>query len=251
MTESHEPGKVESVRSIAILAAMSSELAPARRALGMDGAAADESGEIVGEYGGITVITRVTKMGLAAAQQATEALFARHGASIDHLFVVGIAGAHDPGLEVGDVLIPEVVIDERDGIARAPVNLSDRPARGVIFSTDRLRFDAEYFASLLRNKVSIVDMESGAIAAVCERYRCPVTIIRAVSDTIDQHGDALDVFHLANADGSPKYLAAIGYILRKPWKIPHLATMASGSRKAISASTAELLANLRNLLLRN
>jgi adenosylhomocysteine nucleosidase len=227
---------------------MAEELESVRRELGMTAVQADVTGEIRGSHGGITIITVVTNIGLAAAQRATDELFSRHGTSIDHLFVVGIAGAYDPGLHIGDVLIPEAVVDERDGIARVPVNLSGRLASGVIYSTDRTSFDAEYYTLLQRNKASLVDMESGAIAAVCERNNCPFTIVRAVSDKISEHGETLDIFHLVNEDGSTKYLAVIKYVLFKPWRIAYLVSMATGMKKAVDASTKELLMNIRTLL---
>ena len=241
---------VRKIRCIAILAAMSSELKSVRRYLGIE--CVPEYGHIdcSGTYKGITVITAVTKMGLVAAQSATEEIFLKYGATIDHLFAVGIAGANDVSLNIGEVVIPESVVDERDGITRYPVNLSDRQPSGVIYSTDQLCYDTNFVAMLQSKNVSLVDMESGAIAAVCERNHCPFTIIRAVSDKVDKHAENFEVFHLANDDGSPRYMAAARYILAKPWRINYLVSMALGAKKAIDASSAELIKNIEKLLVR-
>jgi len=235
-------------RTIAILSAMSSELKPVTRALGLDAGPRAGSGKARGIHKGVTVITAVTRMGLAAAQGATEELFATAGSKIDHVFVVGIAGANDPALKIGEVVMPTCVVDERDGIVRYPTNLSDSESSGLIYSTDQLAYSKEFVAMLQDRKVSLVDMESGAIAAVCERNNCPFTIIRAVSDRVDKHAENFDVFHLANADGSPRYIAAMRYILGKPWKIFYLIAMGLGARKAINTSSAELLKNVERLL---
>lgn len=237
------------VRTIAIVAAMASELKPVRRALGLTGAPAKDGVCDEGWYKGVRILTVVTNMGLCAAQTATEQLFARYADEIGHLFVVGIAGAVDADLDIGAVVIPESVVDERDGIARYPVNLSDRESAGVIYSTDQLQYDKAFVTQLHARKVSLVDMESGAIAAVCERHHCPFTVIRAVSDRVDKHAQDFDVFHLANADGSPRYGAAIRYILAKPWKIAYLIAMGLGAQKAINASSSELLKRVEHLLL--
>jgi nucleoside phosphorylase len=239
------------IRTIAILSAMSSELKPVTRALGLDVGPRAGSGKARGIHKDVTVITAVTRMGLAAAQSATEELFASTGSGIDHVFVVGIAGANDPTLKIGEVVIPACVVDERDGVARYPTNLSDSESSGLIYSTDQLAYSKEFVAMLQDRKVSLVDMESGAIAAVCERNNCPFTIIRAVSDRVDKHAENFDVFHLANADGSPRYMAAMRYILGKPWKIFYLISMGLGARKAIKASSAELLKNVERLLSRD
>ena len=227
------------VDTIAIVSAMSAELKPVLRALGLAGLNSGGAGISCGTYRGAKIVTAVTTMGLVAAQRVTEELFARFGAEIDHLFVVGIAGANDPQLHIGDVLVPTFVVDARDGVQRYPVNLSDRDACGIIYSTDQLGYSKEYVALLREKNVSLVDMESGAIAAVCERNNCPFTIVRAVSDRVDAHAQNYDVFGLAHADGSPNYPAAIRYLLKKPWKVPYLVAMALGASKAIgSASTA-------------
>jgi nucleoside phosphorylase len=189
-------------------------------------------------------------MGLAAAQSATEKLFANAGSGIDHVFVVGIAGANDPRLKIGEVVIPTCVVDERDGIFRYPANPGGIESAGLIYSTDQLAYSKEFVAMLQDRKVSLVDMESGAIAAVCERNDCPFTIVRAVSDRVDKHAENFDVFHLANDDGSPRYFAAIRYVLGNPWKIFYLASMGLGAKKAINSSSAALLKNIECLLSR-
>lgn len=238
------------IQCIAILAAMSSELKSVKRSLGIECVPEDGHIDCSGTYKGVTAITAVTKMGLLAAQSATEKIFLKYGATVDHLFVVGIAGANDLSLNIGEVVIPESVIDERDGVVRYPVNLSDRQPSGVIYSTDQLCYDSNFVAMLHSKNVSLVDMESGAIAAVCERNHCPFTIIRAVSDKVDKHAETFEVFHLANDDGSPRYMAAARYILAKPWRINYLVSMALGAKKAIDASSAELIKNIEKLLVR-
>ncbi len=229
---------------------MSAEMKPVLRALGLGVRTSGDAGYTRGVYRGVTVITAVTKMGLVAAQRTTEELFSHVGADIDHLFVVGIAGANDPQLKIGEVIAPTYVVDERDGIPRFPVNLSNVPSSGVIYSTDQLFYSKEHLAMLQEKNVSLVDMESGAIAAVCERHNCPFTIVRAVSDRVARHAENYDVFHLAHDDGSPNYLAAIRYILRRPWKVAYLISMGLGANKAIKSSSSELVKAIDALLSR-
>lgn len=236
------------IRGIAILAAMASELKPTSRLLGLKSLPGAATPFLRGSYKDVKVTAAVTNMGLPAAQQRTEELFALRDVGIDHVFVVGIAGALQASLEIGEVIIPERVVDARDGIDRYPVNLSDREPAGAIYSSDQLQYDDAYVAMLHQREVSAVDMESGAIAAECERQGCPYTVIRAISDRVDQHAVNFDVFHLANADGSPRYLAALRYVLSRPTQIPYLMAMASGSNKAIAASTAELVRSIDTLL---
>lgn len=166
------------------------------------------------------------------------------------MFVVGIAGAIDPGLKIGEVVIPVSVVDERDGVSRYPVNLSVRDASGLLYSTDHLAYSKDFVGMLQHPNVSLVDMESGAVAAVCKHNNCPFTIISAVSDRVGKHAENFDVFHLANDDGSPRYMAAIQYILAKLWKFVYLISKGLGAKKAIYASSEELLKNIERLLSR-
>jgi nucleoside phosphorylase len=227
---------------------MTSELAPIKKSLGIG--LRPRSGEVycTGTYKGVTVITAVTNMGLAASQSATEALFDHYGDSIDHLFVVGVAGAYDQRLKIGEVVIPESVVDHRDGIVRYPANLGTREPSGLLYSSDQLSYSEDYVALLNSKNVTAVDMESGAITAVCQRHGCPVTIVRAVSDRVDVLAESYDVFHLARTDGSPKYLAALRFVLRRPQRIAYLVSLGLGAKKAIDAATAELLKNIEALL---
>lgn len=227
---------------------MTSELAPVKKSLSIARRPRNGEAYCTGTYKGVTVITAVTNMGLAASESATEALFARYGDGIDHLFVVGVAGAYDQRLKIGEVLIPETVVDHRDGIVRYPAHLGTREPSGLIYSSDHLSYSHDYVALLNRKNVTAVDMESGAITAVCQRHGCPVTIIRAVSDRVDVLAESYDVFHLAHADGSPKYLAALRFVLRRPQRIAYLVAMGLGAKKAIDASAAELLKNIEALL---
>ncbi|MCB1691053.1 MAG: hypothetical protein KDI33_21330 [Halioglobus sp.] len=235
----------QSIRCIAILSATASELRPVQRSLGIAGKPREGENYCAGSYKGVTVITAITDAGLAAAERATEALFARFGDTIDHVFVVGRAGAYDLRLKIGEVVIPEAVVDQRDGIARTPVNLSARAPSGVIYSSDKHGFDDEYIDDLNNNSVSVVDMESGAIATVCHRYGCPLTVVRAVSDQVDLLAESRDVYQLA---GLSDYGSALRFALQRPRRIAYLVTTLLGVKKAISASSRELLRNIESLL---
>ncbi len=223
---------------------MASELKPIRRALRIAGKPREGEAHCTGTYKGVTVITAVTGAGLAGAQTVTEELFARFG-TIDHVFVVGRAGAYDLRLKIGEVVIPEAVVDQRDGIARRPVNLSARAASGVIYSSTRNGYDHRTIDDLNNNNASVVDTESGAVSAVCERYGCPVTIVRAVSDQVDLLADAEDVIPPASLQD---FRAAVLFALRRPRRIAYLLALFLGVKKAIAAASGELLSNIESLL---
>ena len=49
---------------------------------------------------------------------------------VDHVVVIGIAGGLGPQVQVGDLLIPEVVINYDTGIETHPTPLGDHTAKG-------------------------------------------------------------------------------------------------------------------------
>ena len=233
------------IRCVAILSTLKSELEPVRRALGISSKPQAGEDYCTGTYRGVTVITAVTKVGTTAAQAAADKLFARYGATIDHLFVVGTAGAFELQLGIGEVLIPESVVDQRDGIVRRTVNLSAGEPSGVIYSADQRDFDDEYVAALNHNSFSCIDTDSAAITAVCGQQGCPVTIVKAVSGKVDLLAESDDVFYFSD---SPGYREALRFLLRRPQRIAYLIALTLGAKKAIAASSAELLRNIDRLL---
>src|SRR5215469_5552873 len=92
------------------LAPMKPELKPIVEMLGLR---RDESrsGPAVYErtFDDASVVATLTLIGTKAATEATERLLRDH--DIDHVVVVGIAGGVPPSVRLGDVLVPEVVVD--------------------------------------------------------------------------------------------------------------------------------------------
>jgi nucleoside phosphorylase len=233
------------IRRIAIFSAMASEAECVQRTLGFDSEPQTHEGYVSGAYRGVTVISVVTEGGLAAAQKAAETLFTRFAGSVDHVFVAGRAAAYDLRHKVGEVITPEELVDRRDGIVRHPANLSDRAPLGVIYSSDKQRYDHGYIAELNSSNVSVIDRQSGAIAAVCQRYGCPITIVLAVSDHIDLLADPDDIFPPEKVQD---HRAMIRFAKRRPRRIAHLITTVLGVRKAVAAAAGELKKNIDSLI---
>lgn len=233
------------VRRIAIFSSMASESQRVRRMLGVAREPQPGVADSTGTYRGVTVISVLAQGGLEAAQKAAETLFTGGGGAIDHVFVVGRVAAYDLRHKVGEVITPEQVVDWRDGIARRPVNLGTRVPLGVICSSDKLRYDHAYITELNRSNVSVIDSQSGAIAAVCQRYGCPITIVYAVSNPIDLLADPEDIFQ---PERVWDYLAMARFAWRRPRRIAHLISTKLGVRKAIAAATRELKINLDSLI---
>jgi adenosylhomocysteine nucleosidase len=91
-------------------------------------------------------------------------------------------------------------------------------------------------AELERSGVVGLDMETAAIAAVCESRGCPWSVFRAISDRVTDETTDAAVLALAGADGSGDLFAVARYLLVRPWRIVRLARLARGTVRAADAA---------------
>ena len=79
-----------------------------------------------GSVGNADIVATTTGMGTALATSATERLLDL--GPFDRVMVVGIAGGVGPSVGIGDIVIPEVVVDGADGTEYHPAPI-DGPGR--------------------------------------------------------------------------------------------------------------------------
>lgn len=189
-----------------------------------------------GRVGNADVIATTTGIGTALAISATERLLDL--AEFDRVMVVGIAGGVGPSVAIGDVVIPEVVVDGPNGVEYRPAPIDGPVPRGSIVTSDDFIVDPERLAHLISQGVIAVDMETGSVAAVCARRGVPWSAVRAISDRAED-GDE-EMIALANPDGSPNGPAIARYFARHPGRIPYMLKVGRGAMEAAknAATTA-------------
>lgn len=151
----------------------------------------------------------MTGIGMHAAKRATDRLL--DAMPVDRVLVVGIAG------DVG------------------PSRVGGAPARGTLATSDEFLVDPATLEHLARDGVIALDMETSAVAAVCEARGTPWSVVRAISDRTDDHPDDA-VLGLAKPDGSPNLPAAARFVLAHPWRVPQLARLARDARAAATSA---------------
>jgi nucleoside phosphorylase len=176
----------------------------------------------------------MTGIGTRAAAAATERLL--DATKLDHVLVVGIAGGVDAQQPIGALIAPEVVVDGTTGREFRPAQLGDLPPHGRLVTWDRLVTGREEAAELRRSGVVGLDMETAAVAAVCERRGCPWSVFRAISDRVTDGTTDPAVLALAGPDGGGDPRAVARYLLAKPWRIVRLARLAFGTLRAANAA---------------
>jgi len=207
---------------------MPSEHAPLVRRLALTRLDDDPTRRHRGSAAGIALVVDRTGIGTRGARLVTARLLDEE--QVDHVMVVGIAGGIG-ATRVGDLVIPERVVDQATGRSYRATRLAGPEPRGVIATSDEIVVDPAQVAALLADGVVALDMETAAVAEVCEARGVPWSAVRAISDLATDHVDDT-VLRLTNPDGSPKVGAALRYVAGHPGQIPRLARLARGATTA-------------------
>jgi adenosylhomocysteine nucleosidase len=234
---------------IGMLAPMPSELRPLVKRLGLRPSAAPVGTRAhEGRSGSVAIVAATTGMGTSGAAEAARRMIG--AGDVDHVMVVGIAGGIDDRLTIGDVIRPGVVIDGASGAEYRPHRLgerSDPPDDGALHTSDEFIVDPDRVAALRARGVIAMDMETAAVAAVCEEVGRPWSVIRAISDR-SSDGMADDaVFELAKPDGRPNLQAVMRFVARHPGRVPQLVRLGRDASTATNAAAAAAAAACRQL----
>lgn len=233
---------------VAVLAPMTSELQPVVRALGLAPAAtADDPHRHAGRCGDAEVVATLTGIGTARAAAATERVLS--GETPDHVLVVGIAGGLAHAVAIGDLVVPAVVEGAGGASFRpAAIGGANLPApSGVLVTSDDFTVDPDRLATLRARGVVALDMETAAVAAVCERAGTRWSVVRAISDLADDHPLGPAALDLVGPDGRPDARAVARFVVRHPAKVPVLARLGRDASRAARTAAGAAAAACRAL----
>lgn len=130
------------------------------------------------------VASAVLGIGPDRAQRAVRhALDERPG--VEHVVVIGIAGGIGDHVRIGDLVVPERVVDERTGVELRPHPFGDHAPRHVLHTSARIITDRAELDALAARGVVALDMETAAVGAVCEERDVRWSVMRGISDHVD------------------------------------------------------------------
>jgi hypothetical protein len=112
----------------------------------------------------------------------------------------------------------------------------DAPTAGKLITTEGVSLDADQSRRFFEDGCIGVDMETSAVAEVCEANGCPWSVYRCISD---RHFDGLldeRVIQLANPDGSGNRAAFEQLLADDPSILPKLEQL--GRDSALAARLA-------------
>jgi nucleoside phosphorylase len=227
---------------VGLLAPMPSEHGPLVRRLELRRDPSDPSGLHRGAHATITLVADRTGIGTAGARRATARMLDTEG--VEHVMVVGIAGGIG-ATRVGDLVVPEAVVDHATGREFRASPLGGHPVGGTIVTSDEFLVDPVIVTRLVDDGVVALDMETAAVAEVCEERGVSWSAVRVISDLATDHVDD-SVLRMTNPDGTPNPVAALRFVITKPWRVPRLARLAkdatAAARAAADAAAAALAA---------
>ena len=216
----------EPTQHIGIIAPMPNELRPVVRMLGLT-----RTGELgglplyTGTVGDNEVVATRTGIGPPLALEATARLLS--AMSVDRVVVTGIAGGIEPVSAVGDLIVPEEVVDAGTGErfrATAPAGIS---VKGLIRTGDGSDYE------LTHEEIAQLRDDSAWTRSV------PWVAFRAISDMAGDETIGPVVMTLVNPDGSPKLGRGALFLLRHPWKVVRMMSLGrDAQRAAVAAATA-------------
>jgi len=166
-------------------------------------------------------------MGAEAARRATEAAISLYGPA--KVYSVGFAGALRAEIRIGDVIVPEVVIDARDGSRTSALD----EGKGILVTFMAVA-SAQQKASLAQAYgADIVDMEAAAVARAARAHGIAFGAIKAVSDDLNFEFPEMDRF----IDPSGQFRAGkfAWFVALRPWLWPGVARLAGNAGKAARA----------------
>ena len=226
---------------LAFVCAMPMELVPLTRKLGLKRSGPGGNEVRTGRLGDREVVGIVTGMGPALATAGLERLL--DAVPVAEVAVVGITGALEGETPIGTLVRTEAVIDGASGVEYRPGALARAPVGGKpgkMWTSGALITDPAELARLREQGVVALDMETAALAAVCERRGIPWSVFRAISDRASDGSLDAEVFGLSNMDGTPNWGRVARFFVRHPGRLPGMARLARGgylaSRRAAEAA---------------
>lgn len=183
-----------------------------------------------GRIGDRQVVAAVTGVGTALARAATYRLL--DGVDVEWVIVVGIAGAIGNQIPIGTLVLPQLVVDGADGSEHRPTPLRVGTPYGKLWTTDELLLDPVRHADLRADGVLALDMETAAVANVCDERGVSWSVVRAISDRASDGTVDTDILGLIHPDGSQNLPAVARYLVRRPGGLPRLLQLANGAKLA-------------------
>lgn len=202
-------------RHVVVLAPMPLEMHAVTTAFGLSPTSDAEGAPWTGRVGQSDVTAIHIGMGPPLTRVATTRLFDETlpgHVPVDHVMIAGICGGLDPDIAVGTLVNPEIIIENKSGTAYRHTPPGHAPLAGKLMTMEEATLDHEQSRRFRDEGCLGVDMESSAVAEVCQAQGCAWSVYRCIGD---RYFDGLldeRIVAATNPDGSGN-MEAIGRLL--------------------------------------
>jgi adenosylhomocysteine nucleosidase len=159
---------------------------------------------------------------------------------VTSLLSVGLAGACDPQLHVGDIVRAGVVIDSRTG-----ERFSNLLFKQILITASTIAGSKEKQRLYASYQASAVDMEAATVARLAEAHHLSFRAIKAISD--EAAFEMQELAQFATEDGQFREAAFAAHSVLRPQLWPKLFALAGNSKRALQALTTELESQLKEI----
>ncbi len=171
--------------------------------------------------------------GMGAARVALAVQAALSLKPVTALLSVGLAGACDSSLHVGDIVRAGVVIDALTG-----ERFIRDPSGPILVTTSAIASVEEKQRLFASYQASAVDMEAATVARLAQARNLPFHAIKSISD--DASFEMQELARFATSDGQFREAAFAVHSVVRPRLWPKLRTLAGNSKRAVQLLTSEL-----------
>jgi adenosylhomocysteine nucleosidase len=180
-------------------------------------------------------------VGAGRADVLVRALEQARDDGLTGLISIGICGALDPNLKVGDIVIGSEILSS-DGVYSTHRAWTDALAVALpgahtasVWGSDAMVIDGEAKARLRETSgASVVDMESHIAARFAQYHGLDLTALRVVSDAAATSLPSA-VLNGIKPDGSPNLAGVLVGLAKRPGQLPALIRLGRDSELALKA----------------
>ena len=188
----------------------------------------------------------VTGVGPAAAAVGARRLLA---SGVRALLSWGLAGALDPALAAGTVVLPREVISPEGRLLLTTADWRERVSKGIaashVVSCGRLLTCREPLGSTAAKALAFrqtgavaADMESSAVAEVASAERVPFLVVRAIVDTAHDAVPEVALSAAGTGQNGLRFARLLATLASRPGELPGLIRLAFRYRAASQALAA-------------
>ncbi len=227
------------MRHVVILAPMPLEMDATTTAFGLSPTGDLKRDAWSGKVGNSEVTAIHIGMGPPLTREAANQVLDRPR-PVDHMMIAGICGGLDPSRPVGTLINPSSLTLHSSGSSFTHDPPGDVPLEGKLITTEGVSLDPVLTGGFFEDGFIAVDMESAAMAEVCEQRGIRWSVYRCIGDrpfdgllderlvalsNPDGSGDRIEIRKLL--DGQPDLVPKLEQLLRDTSNAARLAAEAA------------------------